>query len=560
MIQALIYRRFSTDEQEAGSTDTLSRQLERCQAFAAARGWEVVDVITDKGRSAFKGEHLRPDAALGQFVEEVQAGTIARGTVLIAERLDRLSRRPVDETMAWIHTLTTAGVEIALADTAEVFRPGDMGSFLTTAIRAALGHEESRKKSDLGQKAKAKLWQMANDRVGAWTNFAARHPSWLRRNEAGDGWLIDEHRADVVRSIFSMAADDGLGTTAIAQRLNAASITPFAAATRYKNGIHTWGASSVRQILASPNAEGDWTGATGPYAGRTIVGFYPRIVDADLVARARGETASRQRFKGERGGSTSSNLFSRQMRCGHCGRRAFSYSTLKKGRSYAYVRCEAAGQGRCNNTGGYAYAKFEATFLDVFLDLALDDRYFEAGDQLKAARIQIAELEKTIADKSAARSRLLTVFAAGDDDHQLIEMIEGLKAEIDRLRSDLGRVNKAAMAASGRVSSVEHLRRVQDIREAADSSDQAIRGAARSKLRSALAGIIEQVEIERDDEGAPFFTVILRGAVMAVRIDTKGRVLRAISDVQGQPLYKSLSEGQQEALAPLIARIEKLAV
>lgn len=558
MTQALIYRRFSTDEQEAGSTDTLSRQLERCQAFAASRGWKVVDVLTDKGRSAFKGEHLRPDAALGQFVGEVQSGTIQRGTVLIAERLDRLSRRPVDETMAWIHTLTTAGIEIALADTAEVFRPGDMGSFLTTAIRAALGHEESRKKSDLGQKAKAKLWQMANDRVGAWTNFAARHPSWLRRNDAGDGWIVDEHRAEVVRSMFAMSADEGLGATAIAQRLNAASITPFAAPTRYKAGDHSWGASSVRQILASPNAEGDWTGATGPYAGRTIVGFYPRIVDADVVSRARGETAQRQRFKGERGGSTSSNLFSRITHCGHCGRRAFSYSTVKKGRAYAYIRCEAAGQGRCNNKGSYAYPRFEATVLDIFLDLALDDRYFEAGDQLKAARIQIAEVEKAIADKSAARSRLLTVFAAGDDDPQLRDMVERLKGEIEELRRELARLNEQAMVASGRVSDVEHLRRVQDIREAANSSDQSIRGAARSKLRSALAGIVEQVEIERDDQGAPFFTVILRGAVMAVRIDTKGRIMRALSDVAGKPIYKSLPEGQREALAPLIARIERL--
>lgn len=559
MTDCLIYRRFSTDEQEHGTGDTLARQLERCEEFAVSQGWNVVEVMTDRGRSAFKGEHLQTDADLGLFVARVMAGEIARGTVLLAERLDRLSRRPVDETMAWIHSLTAAGIEIALADTAEVFRPGDMGSFLSTAIRAALGHEESRKKSDLGQKAKAKLWTKAQNREGAWTNFAAKIPSWLRRNETCDDWIEDEHRVSVVRQIYEMAADESLGSTAIAQRLNAAGIKPFAKPTRYRSTLGTWGNSSVRQILMSPAVEGDWVGATGPYAGQTIIGFYPRIVDADLVARARAAASQRKKVVGQRNGSTASNLFSKACRCGVCGRRAFSYSTQKKGRQYGYVRCEAAGEGRCSNTGGYPYAAFEKTALDILIDLALDDRFFESKDELRIARIRIAELEKAIRDKTDARTRLLMAFADGDNDPQVMAMISMMKAEIDGLKSELDETRKAAAKASGQVDGVEHLRRVNDIRDAAYSSDPTTRNHARSKLRQALDAIVMSVDIERDPDGEKIFTVILAGGAMAFRIDTKGVFKRAISDGLGRPLYTHLPPDQREQIAPLIRRIEALA-
>lgn len=66
--KAIIYSRFSSDEQEKG--DSLARQSRVCEAFAATRGWEVVGRLIDKGRSAYKGEHLAPDADLGGFALE----------------------------------------------------------------------------------------------------------------------------------------------------------------------------------------------------------------------------------------------------------------------------------------------------------------------------------------------------------------------------------------------------------------------------------------------------------------------------------------------------------
>lgn len=556
---AYVYRRFSTDEQERGSGDTLTRQKERCEAFAAERGWSVGEIMTDKGRSAFKGEHLHPDAALGQFVARVMRGDIPRGSVLIAERLDRLSRRPVGEAMAWIHMMTSAGIVVGIADTRIVFDANqDMGSFLNAAIQLGVGHDESRKKSDQTILAKHKLWKLAQTKTGAWTNLAAKIPSWLSRTPAADGWIVDEERVAVIRDIFQKSAD-GVGVNTITRQLNEAEpvIPPFAAPTRYKGVAPTWGRSAVRQLLMSPNVEGDLVFKSGVFAGRVVHDFFPRIVDADLVARARADLKARKKEAGVGARSGSVNLFAGVTSCGVCGRRAFLTTSVQKGKAYPYLRCEASQEGRCDNTNGYAYRAFEETVLDIFLDLSMDDRFFEATDKLRDGRVKKAEIEKALGDKRAFRDRLLTAFGEGDD--QAMTKIAQTKEEIADLTEKLAKVEADIAVATGKVSNVEHMKRVGDIREAAESGIEAVRVQARSKLRLALTTIIQSVDLDRDEEGRKVFTVILTGGIMAVRIDTKGRVIKGVSDAAGQPLWTYLTGDQKDALAPVINRIEKMA-
>lgn len=556
---AYIYRRFSTDEQEHGSGETLVRQKLACEAIIAKHGWTVAGApLTDKGKSAYKGEHLQPTAELGKFVERVASSEIPRGSVLVAERLDRLSRRPVGEAMAWIYSLTAAGILIALADTGEVFGADqDLGSFLSTAIRAGVSHEESRKKSDSTNKSKRILWGHAEARTGKWVNLANKLPSWLEREPTLDGFIVDEERADVVRMIYEMSAN-GVGVNTITVHLNGTGVRPFAKAIKHVNRPHQWGRSGVRQLLTSPNVEGDFRPATGAHKGRVIHGFYPRIVDADVVARARADLTARRKVAGKGAASGSNNLFAGITTCGECGRRAALSTSVQKGRPYAYIRCEAAGEKRCNNRNGYAYLAFENTVLDLMLDLALDDRFFAVTGELRDSRVRKAEIEKAITDKRAQRGRMMRAFA-DDEDDQAMDMIRDLKDQIDALTAELTKADQAIREASGKVGNVEHLRRVGDIREAYRSADATTRIQARSKLRLAMTSIIMTVDIERDEAGQKHFTVILKGGIMAVRIDTKGKVMATVRDAAGAPLWTHLANDQQEMLAPLIARIEKMA-
>ncbi|MDO1559793.1 recombinase family protein [Brevundimonas sp. 2R-24] len=554
MPNAVIYRRYSTDEQEHGSGDTLARQAERCSAMAEARGWTVVETLTDRGKSAFKGEHLR-DGELGAFEAKVRAGEVAPGTVLLVERLDRLSRRPVPEVMAWIHAMTTFGITVAVADVDEVYGASvDLGTFLTTAIRAATGHEESRKKSEQTLKARERLWRLAETKTGPWANLAGKIPGWLVRRPDASGFDVIEERAAIVREVYELSAD-GLGVITIANLLNQRGLKPFAAPTVYEGRPYQWSRSGVRQLLTSTTVEGDFRPHSGPYAGRIITEFYPRVVDADVVARARANLASRATVKGQGARQGTTNLFAGLMKCGECGRRAFLTSGVKKGRRYSYVKCEAAQEGRCSNRAGYAYPAFERSTLDLIIDLALDDRVFAATGELKAARVRVAEVEKAIETKAAARARLLSLFAAGDD--QLADMIAQAKADLDALNAELETAKLEVARASGQVSGIEHLKRVNDIRAAAMSEDANEREQARGRLRVALSTIVMAVDIE-PVEGRKVFTVILKGGVMAFRIDDRGNLVKALSDAAGQPLWAFLPPEAQNDLRPLIDRIEKL--
>lgn len=558
--QAYIYRRYSTDEQGYGAAETLVRQKIACDALIAKHGWTILgEPLTDKGKSAFKGEHLSPTAELGKFVAAVASGEVPKGSVLVAERLDRLSRRPVGEAMAWIHRLTEAGIIIALADTGEVFgAEQDLGSFLQTAIRAGVSHEESRKKSDATNKSKRILWDHAKNRTGKWVNLANKLPSWLKREPSLDGFIVDEKRADVVRMIYQMSAD-GVGVNTIVGFLNTAKppVPPFAKATKYKNQPHKWGRSGVRQLLTSPNVEGDFRPATGAHKGQVIPGFYPRIVDADVVSMARADLTARRKVAGKSAASGSNNLFAGITLCGECGRKATLTTSTQKGRSYAYIRCEAAGEKRCSNVGGYAYPKFEATVLDIMLDLALDDRFFAVAGELKTGRVRKAEIEKAVADKRIYRKNLMRSYKENDQDAK--DLIEEAAAEIETLEAELVTVEAAIQLAAGRVGNIEHLRRVGDIREAANSDDEATRVQARSKLRLAMSGIVMSVEVERDQDGVKVFTVILKGGIMAVRINDKGKVQQTLNDALGKPLWAHLPLEDQEQLRPLIDRITKMA-
>ncbi|URI14286.1 recombinase family protein [Brevundimonas albigilva] len=557
-MQAIVYRRYSSDEQGDGSAQTLDAQLERCQSFAKAQGWTVVEVLTDEAKSAFTGDHLRADADLGRFISRLQDGEFAKGTILIADNLSRLSRRPVDEAMAWVHQVTGKGVEIGLADTREVFKPNpSLGDFLQTAIKFGVSHQASADKSDQTRRSKNTLWALAEQRKGKWVNLAGLLPRWLKRNATCDGWIVDEDMADTIVQIYKWSAD-GIGVNTIVNMLNARpDLPPFGRQKDYRSGVPAWSRTTVRQYLTSPIVEGDFRPNTGMFKGRVIHDFYPRIVDADTVARARADLKARRKVAGKGAGTGYTNLFAGITKCGLCGQRASLSTSVQKGKPYPYVRCEGSQEGRCTNKGGYAYRAFEATALDTFLDLALDDRFFEATGELGRARVRKAEIEKMLADRRSFKMNLLRSFSG--QDAEVATVIAEASEDIARLIDELTEVEAAISVASGKVGNVEHLRRVNDIREAAKSPEDAVRKQARSKLRKALSAIVMSVDVERDEEDERVFTVILRGGMMAVRIDTKGRIKKAVSDAVGQPLYSHLTDDQREVLAPLIQRIEKLA-
>lgn len=556
-VNCVIYRRYSSDEQGSGQGDTLVTQLEACEAYARRKGWDVVDVLTDDGFSAYKGEHLRPGAQLYDFVERVNAGAVEEGTVLLAYKPNRLSRLPVDQTMVWIHGLTSRGLGIAFADKDTVFAAKPtFEQYFGMALPFAVANRESEDKSENSHRARAKMWDKAERREGRWTNLASRAPLWLSRNMECNDWIKDDHRVQIVNLIYRWSAD-GLGAVTIANRLNAMGEEPWGL-WRKRPG---WGRTAIRQLLVNPAVEGDFVPESGPLLGRRLHSFYPQIVEADLVARARANQKARRREAGKRASTGTANLFAGITFCGECGAPAFLTSHRKKGRTYSYLRCEAAGEGRskgkaaepCQNKVYYPYAAFELAALDLCLDLALDDRFFEATGQLRLARNHRAELEKQIAERRAKRKQIMRNFREDDEDAK--DLLGELAVEVDALSLRLTQAEAQIESATGKVGAVEHLRRVNDIRAAAVSEDPLVREQARSKLRQAFTAILAGVDIERTAEGEKIFTVSFLGGLLGVRINTEGVVVARVSEALGKPLHEFLTPEQRKVAEPLIRRM-----
>src|ERR1700741_37030 len=109
--RAYSYRRFSTLEQ--GKGHSLQRQTEAASAWAAANGVVLDEELTfqDKGVSGFTGANLET-GELGVFLERVKDGTIPRGSWLLVENLDRISRQSPRKAMRVIEDIVGAGVTV----------------------------------------------------------------------------------------------------------------------------------------------------------------------------------------------------------------------------------------------------------------------------------------------------------------------------------------------------------------------------------------------------------------------------------------------------------------
>ena len=143
MPKAYSYIRMSTPEQITG--DSLRRQIAAADAYALRKGLEIEQRFDDIGVSGFRGKNAQI-GALKNFLEQVESGKIAKGSYLIVESIDRLSRDKVSNALALLTSIIHAGiVVVALSENKEFSTKNiDQDSFFLMYARLCC---TSRKKS-----------------------------------------------------------------------------------------------------------------------------------------------------------------------------------------------------------------------------------------------------------------------------------------------------------------------------------------------------------------------------------------------------------------------------
>ena len=205
----------STDLQLKG--DSRRRELEASRAYAEAEGLDLADdaQLEDIGISAFKGANAR-DGALGQFLAAVKAGSVERGSYLIVESLDRLSREEILPAHTLFLGIVQAGINLVTLVDGRVYRAKstNLVDMITSLVIMERAHEESKTKSMRVGAA----WQNKRAKASAGQPMTARCPAWLRLSSDRSRYDVIPERAEIVRRIFAKSAS-GMGMYSVATRL-----------------------------------------------------------------------------------------------------------------------------------------------------------------------------------------------------------------------------------------------------------------------------------------------------------------------------------------------------
>lgn len=199
--RAIVYTRFSPRPGAEGCT-SCEAQERCCRDFAAARGWEVAAVYSDRATS---GTVEASDRALGEAV-----AALRRGWALVVYRRDRLAR-DLAVSLGVESAVRRAGAEIVAVD-GDV-SGGDASAVFARQIMAAAAQYE-RAAISARVSAAMRAYQREGRRMGAHCPFGWRpDPSDARR------MVPDEAARRVADEILRMRAE-GLGYQRIARRLN----------------------------------------------------------------------------------------------------------------------------------------------------------------------------------------------------------------------------------------------------------------------------------------------------------------------------------------------------
>jgi DNA invertase Pin-like site-specific DNA recombinase len=347
-VKAFSYIRFSTPQQALG--DSLKRQSDKAAKYAAEHGLTLDTELklTDAGVSGYRGANSKT-GALGAFLKEITNGAVPRGSYLLVENLDRLTRTDIVTASNLFNQIILAGINLVTLTSGEVWsierlseNPYGMIEITVELIR---GNRESARKSQLVGDAKARKKQTliaGGDRSKPYTR---QTPAWLRWNDESKLYEPLPERAAIVLEIFERA-DAGDGIDRIAKDLNSRAVDTWGGRRGQRKADH-WRGSYMRKIMMSPAPIGSFiphtttrdpeTGARRDEPMDTVVGLFPAVVGEELYWRVRRRFATTAP-RGRNARHDPKSIVAGITRCATCGN---VVTRVSKG-DYVYLVCSRA--------------------------------------------------------------------------------------------------------------------------------------------------------------------------------------------------------------------------
>jgi DNA invertase Pin-like site-specific DNA recombinase len=382
---AFSYQRVSDPKQTRDGRAGLDRQADAFNGFCQRHGLiPNADPVVDRGLSAFHGRH-RSKGALGTFIAAAEDGQIPLGSVLVVEDLDRFSRETASHAEELLLALFKQELALGIVrDDVVVDRArydGDLGLRVMLLTRRDAAHDYSKKLSgrisDVWQRRQRDWVENRKPYLGK-----GSRPEWLTDNSAK--FVEIEEAVELVQRMFKLCAEENMGGTQIAEKLNAEGFKPARS--------DAYGPTRILRILHDRRVLGEKLWPDGSISHD----YFPRIIDQALWDACQKAIDQRHDNKGRHGrGEVIANLFQGGTFCA-CGRALYLQTARNRQGvvAYALLRCTGKRKHTCPQPAGDWKYDEEALLLafmaqrwSKFFDRPTDNKQRRALDQ------QIRELE-----------------------------------------------------------------------------------------------------------------------------------------------------------------------
>jgi DNA invertase Pin-like site-specific DNA recombinase len=490
-IIAAIYARKSNEQKGDEEDRSVARQIAKCRAFAAQKGWTVDEahIYSDYGISGAAVKKLLDKQRLLAVIDSGRAPF----SVVICQHKNRWSRRPGDESFGELKRVTRKGVQVWFYDGGRRF---EYGTFATNLVGFAEGEAAAEYIRDIATKTteglrhRAAMGKVTGGRVYGYENVCSGCRrvipfGMLRCCPGHTDRLVNATEAAAVVRVHEMYAA-GSGLAVIAHALNASGVpSPRAQQGRVKG----WCPASVREVLKRPlyrgemihgrmrKLEADEDGhrqrvnapeETWVRKDRPDLRIVPPELAAAVDARrasmhSRALRLSNGRLMGRPPGEGSPYLLTGLLTCGVCGGGMEVLSSSSAGRRLYQYRCYVArrkGPACCTNKLPARMAEADAAVLAEIKRTLLHPEVVERAlvhAERAIARGQSAgereALQADLAETKRAMRRLSSAIAKGGELEALVTALqtqERQRAEQEARLAELANPAPAMDAAAVR--------------------------------------------------------------------------------------------------------------
>ncbi|MCR9779355.1 recombinase family protein [Vibrio owensii] len=397
MKKAYSYIRYSSPQQAKG--DSFRRQLSATQAYCSANGYELdeeVSVYQELGVSGFKGDQEN----LKRFINDCISGRIKKGSLLIVENLDRLSRQTINvalrqflEILEYVDIYTLQDEKYYSSDVAH--SDNQLLDIMTSLIVMSRAYNESATK----QKRLKDKWNEKRENINS-KKLTTVCPHWLTLNKDWSRFDVKQDRVRIIEKIFELCLS-GRGFNQILRFLNS-DLENYPTPSKKSK---VWARTTVARILSDRRVIGEFQPYIGDNCNREPFGdpipdYFPPIIDENIFLNAQISLKQRQIGAGKTNGEHFSNVFRGFLYCGTCGSKIEYVNKGTPPKSNSYLTCTNAKRGgECPQSKHFRYTPIE----HMLIHLSTVNGFIPKPEQPSDIKRQLEQVE---ALRDAANNKL----------------------------------------------------------------------------------------------------------------------------------------------------------